>query len=442
MFICRLEKLSLLKQAFLTAVVGSLSLLISCEPENNRPVVLPPVPPADSEIINDTSDGQDRSRMALVIGNAAYRNDKLKNPVNDANAIAVALRSIGFEVTLAENLDASGMDMAIKEFSKRLPEGGIAVFYYAGHGVQVEGENYLIPTDAELDQQQEVQWETIALGKVVDSLEAANTTFNLLIIDACRDNPFYRKWRSASRGGAQKKGLTVQPPPDGTAIAFSTGPDNFAEDGQGDYSPYTASLLRHIKNKDEDVAFMMRKVRGEVKATTDGQQVPWFQESFSGEFSFNPSAEEEEIIVTQPKPVPADLPPEPARRASPDVSTPQIPQIISRPPSQKTEVQSQRVSFPLGQDGIQVANDIDPDRIHRYVVNLQEGQLLSVKIVNFQGGRVAFDLLMPSGETLADANDLMYWEGYPPIGGDYMIDVKADQAAEFTMEIRATSELR
>ena len=431
----RLRKLAPFKQFLLTAIVGSLYFLAACEPKNNTPMVLPPVPGTGLGIANDASDDDGRPRMALVIGNGSYRKDELKNPVNDANAIASSLRDLGFEVTLAKNLGASEMDAVIKEFSKRLPEGAIAVFYYAGHGVQVDGENYLIPTDAELEKQQEVQWETIALSKVLISLEAADTTFNLLIIDACRDNPFYRKWRSASRGGAQKKGLAAQPPPDGTAIAFSTGSDDFAEDGQGDYSPYTASLLNNIGNKGEDVAFMMRKVREEVKVATNSEQIPWFQESFSGKFSFNPLADEVEIAAGQSIPPLTDSSPVPVRRAPPDVSATQ-----TQPPPQP-EVLSQRISFPAGQDGISLANDVEPGLMRQYLVNVREGQILSVRIVNSQGGLVEFDVLRPGGEILADASGVVYWEGLLQVGGDYAINMRGDQAAEFTLEIQATSQL-
>ncbi|MGB5769339.1 MAG: caspase family protein, partial [Crocosphaera sp.] len=143
---------------------------------------------------------QNLPRKALVIGNAAYREGRLNNPVNDANAVAKALLDLGFDVNPRTNLNKRSMDEEIEQFSQELTEGGVGVFYYAGHGVQVKGENYLIPLEAQLKREKDVQYDAYPLGKVINAMEAAKTRINILIIDACRDNPFYRRWRSPNRG--------------------------------------------------------------------------------------------------------------------------------------------------------------------------------------------------------------------------------------------------
>lgn len=231
---------------------------------------------------------QRQVRKALVIGNAAYEEDALVNPVNDATDFAVALRSLGFEVTLLTNLDLRTMDNAIKAFSRQLKPGEVGLFYYAGHGVQVEGENYLVPLQADLDLQADVKYEAVPLGKVLNAMEAAATQVNILIIDACRDNPFYRRWRSGNRSTVGVRGLApIELPTQGTVIAFATAPGDVAEDGKGRNSPYTSHLLQNIKRPNLDVAEMFRAVRAGVLQETNSKQVPWYQESLVGKFVFN-----------------------------------------------------------------------------------------------------------------------------------------------------------
>jgi len=233
---------------------------------------------------------QQQSRTALVIGNAAYSEDALTNPANDANDVAEALRSLGFEVTLVLDADLKAMEEALDTFSRQLNRGGVGVFYYAGHGVQVEGENYLIPLTANLTRQNDVRYEAVPLGKVLNAMETSEAKVNVVIIDACRDNPFYRRWRSGDRTLSSERGLAFEVPPEGTIISFATGPDDVAADGEGRNSPYTASLLQHINIEGEDVATMFRRVRADVIQATRGEQIPWYQESLVGSFSFNPAS--------------------------------------------------------------------------------------------------------------------------------------------------------
>lgn len=131
---------------------------------------------------------QRQERIALVIGNSAYQEDPLANPVNDANDVAQALQELGFKVTLIQDKDLRGMEDAIEDFSRELRQGGVGVFYYAGHGVQVNGENYLVPLNARLNFQKDVRYDAVPLGKVLNAMESAQTSVNIVIIDACRDN--------------------------------------------------------------------------------------------------------------------------------------------------------------------------------------------------------------------------------------------------------------
>jgi len=239
---------------------------------------------------------QQQPRTALVIGNADYEDDPLQNPINDATDVATALEELGFAVTLLTDSDWRSMDIAVEEFGQQLQQGGVGVFYYAGHGVQVDGENYLVPTDAELARERDVIREARSLSYVINLMEQTETEVNVLIIDACRDNPFYRQWRSV-RGAAPNRGLALSVPPQGTIISFATEPGGIASDGEGRNSPYTANLLKHIRSEGEDVATMFRRVRADVIASTDGDQVPWYQESLIGSFSFNPSSE---VATAQP----------------------------------------------------------------------------------------------------------------------------------------------
>ncbi|EDX82332.1 GUN4-like family [Synechococcus sp. PCC 7335] len=236
---------------------------------------------------------QRQSRVALVVGNANYIEDPLDNPVNDATDIAAALRTLGFEVTLLLDQDLRSMENALEGFYQQLQQGSIGAFYYAGHGAQAEGENYLIPLGASLTRQSDVRYEALALGRVLDAMEESESQVNLIIVDACRDNPFYRRWRSGSRSRSVERGLASEIPPEGTILSFSTGPGNVADDGKGRNSPYTASLLRHILNEGEDIAAMFRRVRTDVIRETDGKQRPWYTETLVGSFSLNPS---EDII--------------------------------------------------------------------------------------------------------------------------------------------------
>ena len=155
-------------------------------------------------------------RIALVIGNGKYPSAPLKNPVNDARAMAKSLKELGFEVTLRENSSQRDLAAAVRQFGSSITPGSAAVFYFAGHGMQVKGRNYLVPVDADIQLEDEVPYSTIDVSLVLDKMEVGKSAVNIVILDACRNNPFARRFRSSGTGLAQMDA------PIGTLIAFAT----------------------------------------------------------------------------------------------------------------------------------------------------------------------------------------------------------------------------
>ena len=233
---------------------------------------------------------QQQSKVALIIGNSDYDGAPLENPINDATAIHQTLDDLGFDMLpLVTNANKQEMVEAIRDFQDRLEDSAVGVFYYAGHGVQVKGINYLVPTEADLEREAEAEFEAIDLDRVIAAMNAANTEFNVLIIDACRDNPFYRRWPQTR--GSHIRGLTNNRPPSGTLIAYATEPNDVAEDG-GDgsqHSPYTRSLLTHLRTPGISIFDMLTLVTEDVFEATNAQQSPYFEGTLRGFFSFNPS---------------------------------------------------------------------------------------------------------------------------------------------------------
>lgn len=223
-----------------------------------------------------------QNRLALVIGNSDYTSARLTNSVNDAADMAVALRHLGFTVSLKKNATFRVMEEAIREFGARLKRGGVGLFYFAGHGMQIGGINYLIPVGARIDKETDVQFEAVNAEKVLAEMSNAENGLNIVILDACRDNPFGRSFRSAGRGLA-----IISNAPSGTFISYSTGPNQIARDGEGRNSPYTAALLKYMKEPGLPIEDIFKKVRKNLRKTTGGKQVPWELSSLEGKFYFN-----------------------------------------------------------------------------------------------------------------------------------------------------------
>jgi uncharacterized caspase-like protein len=222
-------------------------------------------------------------RLALVIGNGAYGSAPLRNPANDARSVAQALSGLGFEVVHQENLGLRAMARSIRDFGNKLKQnGGIGLFYYAGHGMQVKGRNYLIPVDADIQSEDEIAFNAVDANLVLEKMDAANNGLNVVILDACRNNPFARSFRSAAQGLAQMDA------PSGTLIAFATAPGSVASDGEGSNGVYTKYLIEHMSVPGVPVEQLFKRVRIGVTRETRDRQVPWESSSLKGDFYFKP----------------------------------------------------------------------------------------------------------------------------------------------------------
>lgn len=248
------------------------------------------------------AEAQGERRVALVIGNSAYETaPRLPNPVNDAAAMAERLERLGFEVMEALNLDKRGMERTLAGFARRLEGADVGLFFYAGHGLQVENQNYLVPVDAELEHEADLPFQAIAFDIVLDQLERSVPT-SLVFLDACRDNPLARslaRSMGATRSAAVGRGLAEVESDVGTLIAFATQPDNVALDGDGEHSPFTQALLEHIDEPGLEVRQVLTRVRRNVLETTDGRQVPWDYSSLTRDFYFAP--EETPVKTAEPE---------------------------------------------------------------------------------------------------------------------------------------------
>ena len=227
---------------------------------------------------------QQERKIALVIGNSSYLQGYLKNPVNDARAISQILKAKGFDVILKENVaNKDDMKRAVREFGAKIQNGGVGLFYYAGHGVQVNGINYLIPVRAQINIEEEIEYESLDVGFVLAQMEAARNRMNIVILDACRNNPFARSFRSADRG------LATINAPTGTLIAYATAPGSVASDGSGENGLYTEMLLKHIEKPGLKIEEVFKNVRAEVLQFSNGAQIPWESSSLVGDFYFTPA---------------------------------------------------------------------------------------------------------------------------------------------------------
>ena len=224
-------------------------------------------------------------RIALVIGNSAYSSGPLKSPVNDAAAMSAQLQKLGFTVILKRDANLRGMEDALTDFGDRLKQGGVGLFYYAGHGLQVGGVNYLVPVEARISQESDIRHETLDLGKVINEMANTNNGLNIVILDACRGNPYYPGFRNVARGLAG-----VSSAPVGMFISYSTGTNQVARDGEGKNSPYTRVLLENIAQPGLTINKVFMNVRSKLMKETG--QAPWELSSLDREFFFVPGSPE------------------------------------------------------------------------------------------------------------------------------------------------------
>lgn len=227
-----------------------------------------------------------QQHIALVIGNAAYARVKpLANPTNDADDIAAILSRRNFTVIKRTNCTHREMDLALKEFRSALKDGHVGLFFFAGHGMQIDGENYLAAIDADADSEVDAKHSSLPLNRVIETMEKSATATNVIVLDACRDNPFERAWHRSS----SLRGLAPVYAPKGTIIAYATSPGQIARDGTGRNGAYTAALLKHIDTPDCSLESMFKRVRNTLSAATNGKQISWEHTSLAGEFYFNVS---------------------------------------------------------------------------------------------------------------------------------------------------------
>jgi formylglycine-generating enzyme required for sulfatase activity len=227
------------------------------------------------------------TRLALVIGNAAYANSPLANPVNDARDMAAKLTSLGFVVMKAENLKRRQIGPLLRSFASRIEPGDQVVVFYAGHGLQVKGVNYFPAVDAEIQGEDDVALNSLNLNALMEKLDEAKAGVKLFFLDACRNNPFSRSFRGGNRGLAP-----IDIAPSGTLIHFATRPGSVAGDGSGRNGLYTEQMLKLIDSRDMAVESMLKRVAAAVERASDGAQEPWMEGSLKGDFYFNASSQQ------------------------------------------------------------------------------------------------------------------------------------------------------
>lgn len=264
-------------------------------------------------------------RVALVIGNGAYRHaSALTNPANDARAIARSLAALGFEVVAGYDLDAEAMLRTIERFETVLADAEAGLIYYAGHGIGVDGVNYLLPIDAKLETRAALKREAISADWLLnDVMEGGDERVTILMLDACRNNPFARSFATRTRG-AVATGLAEVRAKTGAYIAFATAPEDVAGDGSGENSPFTAAMLRHLPTPALEINELMTLVRNDVYTETGKDQLPWASSALLGKFFFVPPSDAA-AASSPPATVLAAVPPQAERidaeaRAEPEVT--------------------------------------------------------------------------------------------------------------------------
>jgi uncharacterized caspase-like protein len=244
------------------------------------------------------------SRLALIIGNSSYKSSPLRNPVNDVRLMEQSLKDAGFTVLKAENASLRDMRRLVRDFGDKLKaNGGVGLFYFAGHGVQVRGENYLVSVDSDIRAEDEVAEDSVNTSLVLEKMQTAGNRMNIVILDACRNNPFAASSRSAVNG------LAAVNAPSGTLVAYSTSPGSVAYDGVGAnslYTQYLASALRQPGSRIEDV---FKDVRAAVRKETGNKQTPWENTALEGQFYFKPALPAQSAAVAPTMTAPASTAP-------------------------------------------------------------------------------------------------------------------------------------
>jgi uncharacterized caspase-like protein len=289
------------------------------------------------------------NRVALVIGNSDYQNaGRLPNPANDAKAITKALQETNFEVQALTDLTRLNMGRALSEFANTIAAKGkdtVVLVFYAGHGLQIEGENYLVPTDANIEREADVPLATMRLADVMKALETLPSKMRIVVLDACRNNPFTPLQKTSGRG------LAIVDAPAGSIVAYSTSPGAEALDGTGSNSPYTSAMVEVMKEPGLAIEQVFKGVRLKVNKVTDGRQVPWESSSLTENFAFLPTPSGAQVS----KPPAAGAP-------APDLtvgSRSRVSEIAQRPPAEAYEIAIEENSIE-GYDEFIRVYDADP----------------------------------------------------------------------------------
>jgi hypothetical protein len=270
-----------------------------------------------------------QQRVALVLGNGAYRSvPRLANPVTDAQGVAETLRRMGFQVDLVRDASRAQTEEALRRFGRAAEGAETALFFYAGHGMQVGGENYLMPVDARITDARDIDYELISLPLITRAMERARV--RILILDACRDNPLAAQVRGLSATRSVGRGLArIEQVDLGTLVAFATSPGAVALDGSGRHSPFAAALLQHLPTPGLEIRQVMTRVRASVVQATGGQQIPWDNSSLITEVVLRPGGAGA-VAAAPPSPAPPPPRPEPAA-PQPRFAAPSPPPVPAAP---------------------------------------------------------------------------------------------------------------
>ena len=240
-------------------------------------------------------------KVALVIGNGGYETSPLKNPVNDARDMSAALKGFGFEVIHKENATKKEMLDALSQFSGKLSGATAGLIFFAGHGMQVDGRNYLIPVNSRVESESDVEFEAVNAGRMLAKMEDARCETNIIILDACRNNPFARSFRSSGQG------LAKMDAPLGSIIAYSTAPGGVAADGSGRNSVFTKHLLKNMLRSGDNISDIFMNTRNDVLRETGEKQAPWESTSLRGHFFFSAQGGDAPKVSSPPKPEPVQV---------------------------------------------------------------------------------------------------------------------------------------
>jgi len=240
-------------------------------------------------------------KIALIIGNAAYPESQLNNPVNDAESIGKILDRLSFYPKVYTDATGQIMEEALSDFANDLMMCEIALFFFAGHGMQIDGKNYLTAVDTKFDSEINAKYSSLPLDKLIETMEKGANKTNIIILDACRTNPYERKWR-----GVESQGLAPVYAPKGMIIGYATSPGQVAYDGDEKNGAYTDAFLKHVTTQDLSIEDLFKRVRNTLSSSTRGRQISWEHTSLMGDFYFNYSFVSTELISEYGKKAIAD----------------------------------------------------------------------------------------------------------------------------------------